>query len=87
MQIYFIIYEKTSGAAADSAYCNQIKNQYGMTFPVLLDHNHNFKAKMGFSGIPNAWSAIVGDGGKLLYREKYGSKNSAIQWMDALTAN
>ncbi len=60
------------GNSATAAHCAAIRDDFGLTMPVLVDWNQQVSAALGLSG-HNAWSVAVEPGMKLAAKQKYGT--------------
>jgi hypothetical protein len=69
-QQYLLIQQGSSfGAPATAALCKQIRQKYGLTFPVLYDPTT--KLKQLYQGKFNEMNYVVGAGAKLLHKGQY----------------
>ena len=58
-----------------TAYCTQIKADYGLTYPVVIDPTGQLKNVLGLSG-DSHHSIVLGSGGSIVFNEKYANQMS-----------
>lgn len=80
-QWLFVITENNSGTAPSTAYCQAIRDTYGLTMPVLIDTSGTFPAHIGV-GSPNSWHLVLDAGFGIVHRVKYDQRGA----LDALNA-
>ena len=74
---YLLINAGTSGPPT-SSYCKQVRDQYGLTFPVLFDPTGAFTQTYGFAG-GNEQNLVLKEGGEIVFKGRYSSQNSVKQ--------
>lgn len=62
------------GSKPTSTYCKQIRDMYGLTFPVLFDPTGAFTAAYGFTG-SNEQNIVLDEGGVIIYKKRYANQN------------
>lgn len=72
----FIIVEDGSYGTPSAAYCDQIKAQYGLTMPVLIDDG-TIVATLGLTS-KNHWNIVVGEGAEIVFKSKYKDAESKV---------
>jgi len=63
------------GNPANAAHCQAIRDDFGLTMPVLVDWGHQVNTTLGLSG-NNDWSVVVERGMKLVAKQKYGTSQA-----------
>ena len=75
---YFVVKENASGGPPSAAYCQSVRDQYGLTMPVLMDPNNLIGQALGYSSPFNHWNIVLGPGVTLTLKQKGGS-NASVQ--------
>ena len=81
-QTFFYVAETPGGQTPDAAYCKAVREQYGLTMPVLYGPLSALSS-MGLSGSPNDWNVLIDNGGTLLYRKKGGGQSTVTSKIEA----
>lgn len=78
----FVIAETNNGTLPTTAYCQAIKDAYGLAMPVVVDTAGVFPNHLGVTS-PNSWHAVLDAGQVLRFRAKY-DQAGALQALRAL---
>ena len=70
--------EDNSGTPANAAFCASVRDQYGLTMPVLYDPDGVLPTALGISGGVNSWSIVLAEGAVIKLKKKYAS-NAAVK--------
>ncbi len=81
-ETFFYVAETNSGQTPDANYCKAIRDQYGLTMPVLYGPLSAL-GSIGISGAPNDWNVLIDKGGQLLYRKKGGGQSTVTSQIEA----
>ncbi|HRE89591.1 MAG TPA: redoxin family protein [Myxococcota bacterium] len=81
-QWLFVIAENNSGTAPTTAYCEAIRETYGLTMSVVIDTSGSFPGHLGV-GSPSSWHAVLDRAFTLVYRAKY-DQAGAIEALETL---
>jgi len=73
----YLLINDGSGAPPTSTYCNQIKAQYGLTFPVLYDPTGVFTSTFGFAG-KNEQNLVLKEGGEIVFKGRYSNQSTVL---------
>ena len=74
---YLLINAAQSGPPT-STYCAQVRDQYGLTFPVLYDPTGAFTNAYGFAGA-NEQNLVIKAGGEIVLNKRYASQSEVQQ--------
>lgn len=87
-QAYIVLLEDATGAPADANLCATIREQNGLTMPVLYDPDGAVPYTLNLIGGPaNDYSIIVDEGGILMSKKKGLSKQLLEQEIDFALTN
>ena len=68
---YLLINEPAAfGSPPTATYCKQIRDDYGLTFPVLYDPSGTFTSTFGFAG-KNEQNLVLKQGGEIIFKDRY----------------
>jgi len=70
-----VITEADGANAMTPAYCKAIRDDYGLTMPVLIDTEGVFPAHIGVTST-NAWTVALDAAGGILAKDKYDQTNA-----------
>jgi len=73
-EAWIVIAEDASGDDPSFDYCKGVREQYGLTMPILMDPNHVLPDALGYSAPHNEWHFLLGEGVELLFKGKYPSQ-------------
>ncbi len=68
---WILLSEDASGDTPSLEYCKGIRDQYGLTMPVLIDPDGVLPAALGYSAPLNEWHFLLGEGAELIFKGKY----------------
>ena len=60
-----------------TAYCSQVKAEYGLTYPVVIDPTGQLKDALALSG-NNHHSIVLGAGGEIVLKQQYGIQSEVM---------
>ncbi len=67
---YFVVKEDANGADPTPAYCQGIRDQYGLTMPVLMDPDNLLGQSLGYGGPKfNQWNVVLGPGVTIAFKK------------------
>jgi len=72
---YFVITEPDAANSMTAAYCEAIRDDYGLTMPVLIDTDGVFPGHIGVTST-NAWTVALDAEGVILAKDKYDETNA-----------
>lgn len=78
----FVIAERDDGSLPSLAYCEGIKEAYGLTMQVVIDPTGTFPDHIGVSS-PNSWHLVFDDAFEMVYRAKY-DQDGALETLRGL---
>ncbi len=68
---WFVLSEDANGDTPSVEYCKCIRDQYGLTMPVLMDPDGVLPGTLGYSAPLNEWHFLLGEGAEVLFKGKY----------------
>ncbi len=84
--MYFVITDPSGGASMTAEYCRTVRDNFGLTMPVLLDTSRTLPAHIGESSV-NDWHVVLNADGDVVHKAKYASGASgAASAINALLA-
>ncbi len=81
-QWLFVITETNNGSLPTTAYCESIRDGYGLTMPVVIDTAGTFPAHIGVTS-PNSWHLVLDADFDIVHRVKY-DQRGALDVLDTL---
>lgn len=75
---YFVVKETSSGSDPSPAYCQSIRDQYGLTMPVLMDPDNLLGQALGYGAPFNHRQLVLSAGPTIILNQKGGS-SAAVQ--------
>lgn len=70
-EAWILISEDASGSKPSLEYCKGIRDQYGLTMPVLIDPDGVLPGALGYSAPYNEWHFLLDEGAALSFKGKY----------------
>lgn len=83
-ETYVVILQDASGSPPTEAYCQGVRNQYGLTMPVLMDPDGLLFPALGLSGGVNDWNVLLSKGATIELKSKYANQAQIDAKIDAL---
>ena len=71
LQAWILLSEDANGDSPSLEYCKGIRDQYGLTMPVLIDPDGVLPGALGYAAPLNEWHFLLGEGDALLFKGKY----------------
>lgn len=69
-EMFFVVAENDDGGPADAAFCRTIRDQYGLSMPVLWQPEGLFADTLDIP--PNEFHIVMGPGNEILWLQHYG---------------
>lgn len=70
--MYFVITDPSGGASMDADYCRTVRDNFGLSMPVLLDASRTLPAHIGENSV-NDWHVVLDASGSIVHKAKYAS--------------
>ena len=70
-EAWIVLSEDGSGDTPSLDYCKGIRDQYGLTMPVLIDPDGVLPTALGYAAPLNEWHFLLGEGAEVLFKGKY----------------
>lgn len=75
---WIVVSEAGFGEPPTAAYCKQIREKFGFTFPVVYDPSGALHTALGLTS-KNDWSIVLGAGATLKLVAKYADQAGAVE--------
>ena len=79
-----VISQTGSFGVPTSAYCKEVRSQYGLTFPVLYDPTGQLGGALGYGSNSNDRSTVLSEGMVIEFQGKFANQNSVQGTLEGL---